>query len=278
MKFELTVPPEAGGETLLSFLRAHLKEFPSVKAVKRAIDQKQCTINGRVEWFSTYRVRTGDKVTISLQPKKKAPPPTILFEDESLIALDKPAGRTSESFTDYLLVHRLDKDTSGVFLMAKTEAMRDQLSKLFAQRKMKKSYLALCDGKGKGEKWKVDNFLGKVGGYQGGVLFGPVSKEKGRRAVTTFTLLKKGKTASLILAEPLTGKTHQIRIHLKLSGCPVLGDWQYNRQFTCSYHPPRQMLHAHCLAFIHPGTEEKISLEAPIPKDFLETQKIVITG
>jgi len=270
---KLSVPAEKAGETLLSFLRDHLDRFPSVKAIKRAIDNKQCTVNGKVEWFSTYRVKGGDVVEIKLAPPKKLLAPKTLYEDEHLLLINKPPGRVSESFSSYLLVHRLDKETSGVFLLAKTESMQEKLIALFRGRKLKKNYLAICEGVIEKQTWKVDNFLGKVGGYQGGVLFGETGREKGKRAVTFFKVLKKGKGASLVRAEPITGRTHQIRVHLKMIGHPVLGDFQYAKKFSCSYQPPRLMLHARSLAFRHPETGEELKIEAPLLSDFLFTEK-----
>jgi len=267
------VNPKEGGQTLLSFLRTHLKNAYSVKAIKRAIDGKKCKINGRVEWFSTHPVKKGDHIEISLETKKEHFPITTLYEDEEIIIYNKPPGKVSESFEGLYLVHRLDKDTSGVIILAKTEEMQEKFFHLFKERKVEKEYLAICDGKILQEKWKSDNYLGKKASYQGGALFGKVAKERGKRAITLFTCLKKGEKASLVLAQPITGRTHQIRVHLKEKGHPVLGDWQYARHFTCPVQPSRHMLHAKSIRFIHPTTGEKIEIEAPLHLDFLETKK-----
>lgn len=274
----LCVPMEKTGETLLSFLREFLPSFSSVKAIKRAIDHKQCTVNGRVEWFSTYRVKGGDQIEITLEAPPKTAPAETLYEDQYLLLLNKPAGRVSESFEPYLLVHRLDKETSGVFLLAKTEAMQEKLSALFRKREVKKRYLAICDGVIASTTWQVDNFLGKVGGYQGGVLFGPTGPAKGKRAVTLFQKVKTGKEATLVVAEPITGRTHQIRVHLKGIGHPVLGDVQYAKDFRCKERPPRLMLHALSLAFRHPETGQEMVVEAPLFDDFLYTEKRVFSS
>ena len=253
-------------------------EYPSVKAIKRAIDAKQCTINGRVELFSTHRVRTGDRVEIMLSVAKSDLRAPILFEDAELIAYDKPAGKTSESFEGYFLVHRLDKETSGVILFAKTPQMRDLLIALFSSRKMDKEYLAICDGKIAQKKWVCDDFLGKKAAYEGGSLYGKVPKEKGKRAITHFELLTSCETASYVRAKPITGRTHQVRVHLKERGHPILGDWQYGKQFKSLLHPKRHLLHAHQLSFTHPLTKEKLKICAPLPKDFLEAQKVLFSA
>lgn len=268
----LIVHDGQAGMTLLAFLRESLENYPSVKAIKRAIDHKQCTINGRVELFSTHRVRSGDQVEITLDlPRlEKA---QVLFEDEHLIAFNKPPGKTSESFSPYLLVHRLDKDTSGVLLLAKTSEAQEAITDLFRQRKMDKAYLAICDGTPEHDEWKIDNYLAAKVRYQGGALYGKSTKEKGKRAITQFKVLKRESGATLILVKPLTGRTHQIRVHLKEFGYPVLGDFQYAKNFTCSCKPRRQMLHALRLSFIHPYSGKKMIIEAPLLKDFLQVQK-----
>lgn len=269
---KLTVPASAHGETLLSFLRGNLKQYPSVKAIKRAIDAKQCKINRRVETFSTHPVSASDEIEIRLELESVEIKPVVLFEDESLIAYHKPPGRTSESFQEHFLVHRLDKDTSGVLLLAKTEGMRDALIDLFAKRQMEKIYLAICDGKVMQQEWKVDNFLEKKASYQGGSLYGS-TKRGGKRAISEFQRLKFCETASLVQVQIHTGRTHQVRVHLKEKGHPILGDFQYGRQFRCNYQPKRQMLHALQISFVHPVTGEQLTINAPIPQDFRDTEK-----
>ncbi|MBS0628950.1 MAG: RluA family pseudouridine synthase [Verrucomicrobia bacterium] len=269
---KLIVPASSNGETLLSFLRSNLKEYPSVKAIKRAIDAKQCKVNKRVETFSTHPLQAKDEIEIHLAVEKIELHLQVLYEDETVIAYNKPPGKTSESFTEYFMVHRLDKETSGVILFAKTEGARDQLIELFANRQMQKHYLALCDGRVSQEKWKVDNFLEKKASYEGGSLYG-ATKKGGKRAISLFQRLKTSPTASLLQVEIQTGRTHQIRVHLKEKGHPILGDWQYGRHFQCQYQPKRQMLHAWKISFTHPVTQKRILIEAPHFSDFLETEK-----
>lgn len=270
---KLVVPPRANGQTLLNFLRSNLAEYPSVKAIKRAIDAKQCKINRRVETFSTHPVKGGDEVEIKLEVAKSAQASVVLYEDETLIVYNKLPGKTSESFHEHFPVHRLDKDTSGAILFAKTEAMRDLLIDLFAKRQIEKLYLAICDGKVIQEKWKVDNFLEKKASYEGGSIYGSTTRDKGKRAISEFQRLKTCLTASLIQVQIHTGRTHQVRVHLKEKGHPILGDWQYGRDFQCPVQPPRQMLHALQISFIHPITGERLTIKAPLLQDFLDTEK-----
>lgn len=271
---KLVVSPASSGQTLLSFLRSNLKEYPSVKAIKRAIEAKQCKVNKRIETFSTHPVEARDEIEIQLEVKKESFALEVLFEDETLIAYNKPPGRTSESLSNYFLVHRLDKETSGVILMAKTEAMRDLLIELFAKREIEKLYLAICDGKISQESWKVDNFLEKKASYEGGSLFGS-TKKGGRRAISHFQKLGSCSSATLVQVEILTGRTHQIRVHLKEKGHPILGDWQYGQRFLCPYSPKRHLLHAWKISFIHPINQERIALQAPLGEDFVEAKKML---
>lgn len=270
---KLTVPPNGAGKTLLAFLRDHLEEYPSVKAIKRAIDAKQVTINGRVETFSTHKVKAGDLIGIEFRQVQEVLPVQILFEDEDLVVLDKPAGKTSESFKEYFLVHRLDKDTSGVMVFARNKKMQKRLTDLFRERKVAKEYIAICDGIVKEKEWTTENYLEKKAAYQGGALYGRGPKERGKRAVTEFERIETSEHASLVIARPITGRTHQVRVHLQGKGHPILGDHQYGKMFECKERPARQMLHSKEIAFAHPITKEDLHFSAPLPEDFLEMQK-----
>lgn len=256
--------------TLLSFLREHLVGYPSVKAIKRAIDSGHCRVNEKIETFSTHKLKEGDEITIALPEKKEKIPVEILFEDDDLIAYAKPSGIDSTTFSPHLLVHRLDKGTSGVILFAKNQKTQEALSDLFREREIHKKYLALCDGKIEKEEWIVDCYLEKKAAYQGGALFGKAKKGEGKRAITHFRLLQKTEGTSLVEARPISGRTHQIRVHLQSFGHPVLGDLQYGRK---TLHAPRLMLHALELSFCHPISGQEISLTAKVDKDFLQMQK-----
>ncbi|NGX40044.1 MAG: Ribosomal large subunit pseudouridine synthase A [Chlamydiae bacterium] len=270
---QLRVSPKDVGKTLLSFLRDNLQAYPSVKAIKRAIDSKQCKIDGRVEFFSTFPVSNGSHIEITLGTEKKSFPLTAIFEDEAIIIYNKPPHKASESFKELYLVHRLDKETSGAMILAKTPQAQEAFKVLFEKRKVEKHYLAICDGKPEKEEWKMENKLMKIASYQGGVIWGAAPKDQGKTALSYFTRLEEGEGASLLLARPITGRTHQIRVHLKGKGHPVLGDWQYAKRFSCSYHPPRVMLHAQFLSFPHPVTGEQVTVTAPHFPDFIETRQ-----
>ncbi len=248
---------------LLAYLRAYCPSYSSVKALKRAIDHKRCKINGRVERFSTHQVNQGDVIEIALGPIEKQESPLVLGEEEQYVAYNKPPYVLSQPpQKDLFSVHRLDKETSGVLLFAKTLEAQEQIGQLFKDRRVEKTYLAVVDGRIEKKQWTCDNFLGKKESYEGGAIYGPVSPRIGKRAVTHFWCLKTTEKASLLLCQPITGRTHQIRSHLKTAKHPILGDWQYGRQFTSSYEPKRHLLHAYSL-FIY-----NKRIIAPLFEDF----------
>ncbi len=270
------------GMTLLSFLRRHCPDAPSVKAIKRAIDGKSCKVNGRIETFSSHPVRKGDRIAIDLSPQRSVEKlvPSILFEDEVLLICNKPPGMVSENRIlnqalprydgKLILVHRLDKETSGVLIVAKDSATQKKMIALFKEHRVQKRYLALVDKPIAKESGKIDNYIGKKSAYQGQTIYGVVDPKKGQHAVTLWKCLKKVKTASLLLAEPVTGRTHQLRVHFSKIGHPILGDAQYGKQFICKVNPSRHLLHAYSIRFPHPVNQKEIEAIAPIPRDFSE--------
>lgn len=222
----------------------------------------------------------------SLMPEKI--PLQVLFEDEHFLAVNKPPGMVvhpapghwSGTFVNALLahcdhlapstdpirpgiVHRLDKDTSGILLAAKTLAAHQKLIENFASRKMDKTYLAIC-----------------VGRPLNGIIRAPIGRHPtnrkemavipdGREAISDVQTLAFNDQISLVMIRPKTGRTHQIRVHLKHIGCPVLGDPIYgNPKVNSSLSPERLLLHAYQLQFNHPITCDLLRLTAPIPEDF----------
>lgn len=251
------------------------------------IDQGLVLVNGeRVK--KRVIPEEGDEIEVCFQASPEASltpeniPLEILYEDEHLIAVNKPAGMVvhpapghwSGTFVNALLwhckdiapsddpvrpgiVHRLDKETTGVMVAAKTEAAQRKLIDMFATRKMEKLYLAICHGR-----------------PQNGVVNIPIARHPvhrkemaplsdGREAITEFQLAAFNDKMSLVLAKPKTGRTHQIRVHLKHIGCPVVGDSLYGRRDD----QERHLLHAYRLSFEHPITGSPMRLVAPIPAD-----------
>jgi len=261
MQFKVTLAD--AGSTLLAFLRKNCLHAPSVKAIKRAIDSKRCRVSGRVEMISTRRLREGDVVEFEMAVEKKERKISILYEDDDFLIIDKPAGVSCEpkNFKEKL-VHRLDKETSGVLILAKHEKARLAMVDLFTKKEIEKTYLALVDGVVKKQEGKITLRLQQRGDK--------VFAGAGQEAETLWRCLGVGKTASLLLCKPTTGRTHQIRVHLKEIGHPIVGDLRYGKTFRCRLRPERHMLHAVRICFEHPFTHKKIEAEAPVPDDFLD--------
>lgn len=282
MKFLVT--NEEHGWTLLAFLKEKCKEGLSSNAIKKAIAGKSCKVNGRVEVFSTYQLRQGESVEFLFEAVSKAPVSIpILFEDPYFAVIDKPAGVLSleEPICQLLgakaktwhLVHRLDKETSGALLLAKSAQAFEAAKDLFSRKEVVKIYLALVDGKIKEKEGTIDNYLGKKGGYEGQTLYGAVPIG-GQRAITSYRCLAYGKRSSLLSCDLKTGRTHQIRVHFSEKGHPLLGDWQYaKKRFECPLEPSRHLLHAWKLSFPHPFLPRKVEIESPVPDDFLSACK-----
>lgn len=278
MKFK--VEEAHHGLSLLTFLKKKCPDLSSVKSLKRAIEAKECLVNGRVEFFSSYKLVRGDVVEL------RAILPTapdridceIVFEDASLLIINKPAGVLSDPSAiakvlgkniSLFLIHRLDKNTSGLLMLAKTSEMLQKMKELFVQKEVYKYYIALVDGSLPKKSGVIENYLGKKGSYQGQTIYGQVEANQGDQAITYWKSLAKGLRCSLVLLEPKTGRTHQLRVHLKEMGHPILGDYQYAKNFVCPIQPSRQMLHAWALHFIHPLTQEDLWITSSIAEDFI---------
>jgi RluA family pseudouridine synthase len=283
------------GMRLLKFLREKLGTEYSVRVLKQALENNACQINGRIEHFGSTLVGWGDNIKFSLNllPSKKVKgaakmaeiSPSILFEDADFMIVDKPAGIRSEDIPDLktfktqgapspekqlALAHRLDKETSGVLILTKSERAQKEIVQLFKNRQVTKNYLAIVEGIPNRSEGRIANFLGKISTYDGQNLWGPVDKEKGSQAITTWSLIKRGKGAALIACSPLTGRTHQIRIHLAGIGHAIIGDSLYNKSLRSAYWPKRCLLHASKITFIHPFTKSKVAIDALLPLDFVE--------
>jgi RluA family pseudouridine synthase len=240
-------------------------------------------------------------------PRPKTPPVDILFQDEHLLVINKPSGLDSNRgqfavacVLDVLeaqlkdlpgplrLVHRLDRDTSGLMILAKTpEAQRD-LSRQWESRSVEKTYLAIVHGVMQPREGVIDLPLKKTENSHRPVM---IDHEKGKPAVTEYKVLDQFRQYALLEAHPVTGRMHQIRVHAAAHGCPVLGDPRYGSpeplllsQFKRRYKPSgrketekpliaRLALHAHTLHFNHPATRDRMEFKLDPPKDFAAAVK-----
>lgn len=285
---EWIVTSEESGCKLLFFLSHRLEEKYSARFLKRLIEHNACQINGRTERFSSTLLGKGDHICLHIeqdfQPSlHMVDSQRILYEDETLLVYNKPAGINSdkEGILQLLrtrtptleLVHRLDRDTTGVLILAKQKVAFENLVNQFKQLQVHKRYQAIVDGIVNQSQGVIENYLGKKQAYAGQTLWGSVSSSHGLYACTEWQCLKKGNMASLLVCIPKTGRTHQIRVHMAEMGHPILGDFQYGKQFQCSYHPARYLLHAEEISFHHPLTGDILNLTAPPPDDFKIAQQ-----
>jgi 23S rRNA pseudouridine1911/1915/1917 synthase len=239
-------------------------------------------------------VRSGDKINLIEPPLEKIEtlpepiPLNLLFEDDDLIVINKPAGLTvhpgagqqEHTLVNALLnhcrtlsgiggkerpgiVHRLDKETSGCLVVAKNDIAHRELSKQFAARTVEKIYLALVAGKLRKAAGIIDE---KIGRHPIRRQRMQVTSLRGRTAITEYLAIRSSDQATLVECRLHSGRTHQIRVHLHHLGHPVLGDKIYAPRFAKNF--PRQMLHAWRLGFRHPRTGEWKIFEAPLPLDF----------
>jgi 23S rRNA pseudouridine1911/1915/1917 synthase len=199
----------------------------------------------------------------------------ILYEDDALLFVNKPAGIVVQRGYDaeepvlleiaaayagtIFLMQRLDRGTSGVMFFSKLASINANLTRQFEGKRIRKRYLALCEGE-LAERQTIDAPLIRIGPISFGVGDG------GKRAITIITPIRATKTGSLVAVDLLTGRTHQIRVHLAAIGHPLIGDWLYGQR-----NDGRPMLHASELSITHPLTNEPLRVEAPLPDDFRST-------
>lgn len=261
--------------------------------IKRLLEKRHCFINGKLETFASYRLQGDENITFSLpatetEQKLRVDFNSILYEDSTFIIYNKPAGYPSaptedpkrinlyqllnqslrkRDGTSIWMVHRLDRDTSGVILFVKQASLVEMVSDLFRHRKIQKSYEALVDGILKPAHGKIVSYLELKEKDKGWERWGSTTGH-GKYAETDYQVLQYWEKACHLRLFPKTGRIHQIRVHLSEKTHPILGDSFYGKHFRCALNPPRHLLHAKSISFEHPLTHQAIQVESPLPQDF----------
>ncbi|MBP6563034.1 MAG: 23S rRNA pseudouridine(955/2504/2580) synthase RluC [Neisseriaceae bacterium] len=298
----LTVTEEDAAQRLDNFLIKVLKGVPK-SHIHRIIRAGEVRINKKRS-DATYRLQINDIVRVppvkiaerALNPQKNPAPARdfpIVFEDEYLLVINKPAGvavhggsgisfgvieqlRQARPEARYLeLVHRLDKDTSGLLMIAKKRSALVKLHELIRQNVPQKKYFALGLGQWPKDVSHVKLPLLKYQGANGEKMVRV--NDDGQYAHTLFTVEQQYQQFTLVEANLKTGRTHQIRVHMQASGCPIAGDERYgdyerNKQLAKQGFK-RMFLHAHELALPHPVTGEPLVINAPLPKELSQFLK-----
>lgn len=287
------------GQRLDKILTSQFSNVKSRSYFHYLFEEDKIFVNG-VAVKKRYQPKPHDEVAIEwictpeLELNPEDIPLEIIFEDEHIIVVNKPAGMVvhpaagnwSGTFVNALLfhcksvkkefssgeelrpgiVHRLDKDTTGLLVAAKTSSAHKRLVQLFADREIEKHYLAFCIGRpGDGT---IDLPIGRHPIRRKEMT---ICQEKGKRAVTLCKTLAYNERCSLVSLKLVTGRTHQLRVHLKAKGAPILGDPVYGSEgVNRKYGLEHQMLLAYKLSFPHPITGEAMNFKAPLPQEMRE--------
>jgi 23S rRNA pseudouridine1911/1915/1917 synthase len=314
-EFDIVVPPGKKKERLDVFLTNHVQNATRTK-VQRAIEGGSVLVNGNTV-RSSHPVAPGEviHVTLAKSPPQEALPENIpldiVYEDAALLVVNKPAGMvTHPAYSNYSgtlvnallyhcntlstvndptrpgIVHRLDKDTSGLMVVAKTDYAHAKLAQQFAKRTISRQYQAIVWGVFDEKKGIIETYLGRSKSDRKKMA---VVKE-GKNAITEYVVLKQFPYCSLVRLKLQTGRTHQIRVHLAHVNHPVFGDPTYNGRHIV-WGPgtaaqkgdvqrmlkilPRQALHAKTIGFVHPDSREKMEFDSKLPDDMAQVLAIL---
>jgi 23S rRNA pseudouridine1911/1915/1917 synthase len=285
----LAVPPGAAGERLDRFL-AGLDEVGSRAAAERLLGERRVLVDGAVR-AKSYRLEGGEQVELEVpegRPSTLEPENLdlrVAYEDEHLLIVDKPAGLVvhpsaghgSGTLVHGLLgraiaggeeaerpgiVHRLDRDTSGLLVVARSEEAHRRLQALLRQRKIQREYLALVRGRPRSRHGRIEAPIGRDRTDPTRISLDSTTP---RDAVTNFELVESFSRHALLRVSLETGRTHQIRVHLAAIDLPVAGDPVYGVPGDLGLE--RQFLHGARLAFDHPLAETRVELDSPLPPD-----------
>lgn len=294
-KIDLTISEEMNGTRLDLVLSVALEDF-SRSFIQKLFEKERIQVNGKLCKEKKYKASTGDVVVIDIpEPEKVGVEPEnipleIVYEDDDLLVVNKPAGmvvhpapgNSSGTLVNALMyhcgdnlssingvirpgiVHRIDKDTSGLLMVAKNDRAHSSLSQQLSEHSITRRYKTIVYNNIKEDEGTVNQPIGRDPKNR---LRNAVTDQNSRHAVTHYKVLERFGKFTYVQAELETGRTHQIRVHMSYIKHPLLGDELYgpvkNKQGA-----KRQMLHAGILGFVHPSTGEYMEFESPLPDDF----------
>lgn len=294
--FEYHINDVMSGKTIHDFLRQNGFSRQNIIELKK--QHESILLNGTWEYV-TCKLHAGDFLVVHIKEEKineEILPVkmdfSILYEDDDLMVINKPSGMpTHPSLNNYTnslanavtyyfssqkipftfrCINRLDKDTTGLTIVAKHMVSANLLSTQIAQRLIHREYLALVDGTLPQKEGTIDAPIGRV---SDSLISRCVDNVNGERAITHYKVLASANNISLVLLHLETGRTHQIRVHMAHMGCPLIGDYLYHPDYmeNSPTQPAisfaRQALHAYHLTFTHPITKEELSFKAPLSND-----------
>lgn len=263
--------------------------------IQKLIDNKKVIVNNKTV-SANYKIKMGDLIDVNddlnyeINIEKENIPLDIVYEDDDLLIVNKESGMVTHpapghytktlvnallykfdisSTTDIRpgIVHRLDKDTSGLMVVAKNEKTHEKLSEMIKNKEVKRHYIALVEGVIQHETGTIDAPIGRDQ-YDRQKM--AVTDINGKDSITHFKVLKRYKDKTLVECILETGRTHQIRVHMKYINHPVVNDPIYNKKKSDDF---GQMLHSKSIEFIHPITKKEIYFEVEPPKEFMEKLK-----
>ena len=296
IRHELQVLEEDGGSRIDVYITRALGEsVPSRMFVKRLIDAQKVHVDGRIV-KAQHKVKAGDKVEVEIEPqdypderiKPEPIPLDIVYDDDDMVAVNKPSGMTvhpaSGNFGGTLvnalvhhfsvlsdingarrpgIVHRLDRETSGIILVARNNMAHARLARQFEKHTIEKKYIALVEGEVQFDEGVVEACIGRHAKYHD--MRKIVPPGEGKSAVTYYTVIRRSRAMTVIALFPETGRTHQLRLHMRHIGHPIMGDENYGTRGNFS----RLALHAQAIFFTHPRTGKPLEISVPLPSEFL---------
>ena len=295
-KLIIDVPDEETGERIDSFLSGKT-DFTRTR-IQQLIKDRNITVNGKPT-KSSYKIEENDEIIIEVpevettEIKPENIKIDIVYEDSDIAVINKQAGLVvhpahghySGTLVNAILyhikdlsgingeirpgiVHRLDKDTSGLIVIAKNDKVHTALTEMFQEKKIRKTYLAILKGKLNKSEGKIVTQIGRdKNDRKKMTVIDDITK--GKNAITNYRIISQNNLFTLVKVNIETGRTHQIRVHMRHLGYPILGDSVYGRKDN----EKRQMLHAYKLEFLHPVTGRQMEFTGEIPEDFQKALK-----